>query len=192
VNADDAAFQVEQRAARVAAHQGAVGAKDRLIGLQNAAQADDGRAARTEPARMAGPDAPLPFLQLRRLPHLDKGVVALGRDLDETAVDAVVGPERLAFHDFAVGKDDVNGEVHVGADVAGRQDMAFLVDNDAAAGDTARVANPDRGGNDLFEDRLDLLLDRLEVGDVLGGRLVESRDRGFLLGAGRSPGQKPG
>src|SRR5205823_6658823 len=65
VNADDAAFQVEQRAARVAAHQGAVGAKDRLIGLQNAAQADDGRAARTEPARMAGPDAPLPFLQIR-------------------------------------------------------------------------------------------------------------------------------
>src|SRR5262249_12184934 len=174
VDADDAALHVEQGAARVAADQGAVGADEDVAEGQHPAQADGGRAALLEAARVADRDAPLAFFQPGRLAQLAEGVLPLFGDLDHAAVHAAVPAQGLALDLLAVGEGDDPVAFGLAGDVSGGEDVAVFRDDDAAT-----LARPDldvdHGGHDLVQDLADLGLDLFEVLDGFGDRFVEGR-----------------
>jgi hypothetical protein len=172
---------VEEGAARVAADQRAVGLEEGLADFLHPAHADDRMAVLLVAARMADRQAPGARLQSRGVGHLTKGIIARVGDLHHAAVDAVVGAERFAVHDLAVGQDDLALAVRLAGDVTGGEDEAVLADDDATP-----LRRPDqhahRAGHRLLEKALDVGLDRLQVLAVLGYRLLEDAwERGGVV-----------
>ncbi len=188
MNADDLAGHVEERAARVAADERAVGAEEAAGRVEDPADADHGSAARLETAGMADGDYPLALLDVRGIAHLHEAPLAVLGDLDHAAVHALVPAERLALHALAVGEDQEAILAGLAGHVAGGKDVALAIDHNAAAG---RVADhhADGAGDDLVEDLFDLLLDGPEVFDALRGDFLDGRGQlDFLAGVVRPGG----
>src|SRR5262249_53001130 len=72
VDADDLAFHVEERAARIAAEHGAVRADDLFGAFEHAPESHGGRASGLESAGMPHGQNPLTFFQFGRFTHVDE------------------------------------------------------------------------------------------------------------------------
>src|SRR5262249_45109913 len=156
VDADDLAAHVEQRAAAVAADQGAVGLDDGVGLVEHPAQAHDGGPARLVAAGVAGGDDPLAALQVGGAARVVEGPFALAGDLDHAAVDGAVTAQALALDALAVVQDQRDLLPGPAGDVAGRQHVAVGADDDAAAGGAADD-DADGAGDDPVQDLADVV-----------------------------------
>src|SRR5438045_7643190 len=96
VDANDLAEHVEERAAGIAADQRAIGGQGALAVDEQAAEADDRRAAGLVAAGMTDGERPLAEPQIAGGAHLAEGEFPFAGDLDHAAVDVLVVAERLA------------------------------------------------------------------------------------------------
>ena len=173
MDADDFAVKIEQRAAGVAADQGAVGLDGELGGdFEDAAHTDDGGSVGAKAAGVPDGDDPLAFFQLGGFAHFEERIFPLVEDFDHAAVDAGVLAQGFPLEAFAIGEHDDGVLVGSAGDVPGGEDEAAFVDDDAGA-----LALPDfqvdDGGHDFLDDFLHVLFDRAQFVYVGRRRFLE-------------------
>src|SRR5262249_18033599 len=170
VDADHLAGHVEERAAGVAADEGAVGLDDGVAPEPDAADADDRASTFLVPARVSGGDHPLARLQVLGRPDLDVGPLAPAGDLDHAAIDRGAEAEGFPLDRLAVVEDDLDLLAGFAGHVTRGQDEPVLRHDHATPGGLAD-AQADRGRDDLVQNGPGLLLKGLQVVNRLRGGL---------------------
>ena len=135
MDADHAAFQIEQRSAGIAGDDRGVGDEElgALARIEDPSQADGRRAALLDAAGMAQGHAPRARLDVVGMAHLDVRPLAGLGDLGEAGIAREIRAQGLGRGAAAVGEDHRQFAARLGDDVADGEDQAVFAHHDAAA-----------------------------------------------------------
>ena len=149
-DANDSSFEVEEGAARIAAHDLAVG-EDHIASVsQDAPQADYRRLVTLEGDGVAECDTPLALFEIVGGSHFCVGPGAFSVELDHAGIDSGVVAESMAADASAIRESDRDSSPFSFADMSdGEHEPVFADDDAASAGDAddARSNFPGHGLN---------------------------------------------
>lgn len=190
-DANHAAFHVEDRAARIAPHDDAIGG-DVVFAMMIDAAEPHRRVAllQVEADRVAQGDAPLAESDIFRLGNVNMRPVAAVGDFHQPGIARLVVAERYAAGGPAVGKREPHGPARTAADVGHGHHQPIGTDHDAAA-----ARDLDHRRADLRHQRLDMLVDGFEFSEAgrardIGGRRLSGGRLGVQGRGRKEPGER--